>query len=908
MRVLLAAAVAVTAGGFAATPAHAADPAGTVVLTSATTGAIPNTVWVTAASATRVAVQTETGGDVVLDNTGAVVRDLGGDYVGEVTDTHALVQDADTECMRVVTLATGASVQLACGGGRSVLGAHDVAYVTFDPDTGDSVARRRNLDTGVQTVLSTDLSVFGEPAVSTPNGFVTEVNTYDEATGTATGRFVHRTWANPSAGTPLQLTWDANISYASCGSANATLASCRVSDPDGNEDHWLVPLDGTAPAAAPGAYTVLAGPTLRAWLTDDFAWQVSNGSTTVTYPGLRGGPEQGGSTLVGVDGGVLRRFTGPSASSVIPFDAGMAPLATRQLALGTGRVAWNDTTSATNNLWSRSLTRSGSTITPGAVGSPLTGRSSDRDLAITSGWTLFSDFGGVDDQLSTPRVIRDGVARTLGPSSAAPLELDASGSRALVTEVSLCDPCRTWLYDLARATTIPLDLGPGYVQNLELWGDFVAAAIYDPATGVTRIVVRDLVSGSTRTLGSGEVGLNGFEDGKVLWSRWSGSPQGYLVTPVVAGSSTTQVGEISESEEVSELTTNGYLVTDWDTGVTQLLTPAGLRINLPQASRQVHDDTVAWVGDDGRPRVAPLPHAVRKPAYLGNLVAPTSLTNGSWKLQVQASDQLTTCAVSIRNAANAEVRNLPCDPNLARLGEAAVTWDGRTAAGEPALGGSYSWRLTAGNADGVLQDRFNAAAANLTGTIAVAAAPSTIALSYSPNPTRYGAARTITAKVMAGSRPATGSVSIRFGAATPVSVPLTNGVGTLSIGARKAVGTYAVSAAYAGNTAVAASTRTMSMTIYKGISKVFESFPSASQVGAAGKGTVTVKIVGSTVKPTGTVVIRKGTRILVTKTLTRGQVAVTLPRLARGTHTLTIVYKGNANVKRRTLKFGFTQR
>ena len=80
------------------------------------------------------------------------------------------------------------------------------------------------------------------------------------------------------------------------------------------------------------------------------------------------------------------------------------------------------------------------------------------------------------------------------------------------------------------------------------------------------------------------------------------------------------------------------------------------------------------------------------------------------------------------------------------------------------------------------------------------------------------------------------------------------------------------------------------------------------EVGKPGKGVVKVLAAGSTLKGTGTVKIFMGTKVVGQGTLSNGQVTITLMKLAKGKHTLTIKYLGSANVKAGSKSFTITQK
>jgi hypothetical protein len=187
----------------------------------------------------------------------------------------------------------------------------------------------------------------------------------------------------------------------------------------------------------------------------------------------------------------------------------------------------------------------------------------------------------------------------------------------------------------------------------------------------------------------------------------------------------------------------------------------------------------------------------------------------------------------------------------------------------------------------------------------IVTSPSSVALSFSAAPS-YGKATkvTVTTTGIADGQ----TVSIKVGALAAKNAVVTANKATITLPGTTAAKTYSVVATYAGNAEVAGSTATKSLVIAMATPVISESFPLATLVGKPGKGVVKVAIAGSTLKPTGTVKIYLGTKLLKKVTLTNGQVSVILPKLAKGKHTLTIKYLGSANVKAGTKSFTITQK
>jgi ABC-type phosphate transport system substrate-binding protein len=197
----------------------------------------------------------------------------------------------------------------------------------------------------------------------------------------------------------------------------------------------------------------------------------------------------------------------------------------------------------------------------------------------------------------------------------------------------------------------------------------------------------------------------------------------------------------------------------------------------------------------------------------------------------------------------------------------------------------------------------NSASASTAATVRTA---SSVALAVAPSPTRYGASRTVTATVTGAT---TGTVAFKVGTAAAVNVAVTDGVAKYVVAASKAAGSYAISATYLRTDAVASSTTAGTLTIAKATPVLAETFPYATSAGVAGKGYVKVAIANTTLKPTGTVRIYRGTTLLRTAKLSSGQALITLPKFTKGAKVkLTIKYAGSSNVLTGSKTFYITQR
>ncbi|MCW2764311.1 MAG: phosphate transporter substrate-binding protein PhoT family [Nocardioides sp.] len=91
-------------------------------------------------------------------------------------------------------------------------------------------------------------------------------------------------------------------------------------------------------------------------------------------------------------------------------------------------------------------------------------------------------------------------------------------------------------------------------------------------------------------------------------------------------------------------------------------------------------------------------------------------------------------------------------------------------------------------------------------------------------------------------------------------------------------------------------------------SSIKESFPASVARGKKASGVVTVTLAGLSTKATGSVKIKDGSKTLASKSLSGGKANVTLPKLAKGKHTLKIIWAGNANATGSSKTFTITQK
>ncbi|MGY5013129.1 Ig-like domain repeat protein [Streptomyces sp. 900105755] len=141
----------------------------------------------------------------------------------------------------------------------------------------------------------------------------------------------------------------------------------------------------------------------------------------------------------------------------------------------------------------------------------------------------------------------------------------------------------------------------------------------------------------------------------------------------------------------------------------------------------------------------------------------------------------------------------------------------------------------------------------------------------------------------------TGKVTVKDGT-TVVGTGTLDASGKVTIGLSNhlKVATHSLSVSYAGSSSLNASSATVSLKITKATASVSTSAPTS--VSHTAKAKVTVKVTAAGTTPTGTVRIYQGSKVIATGTLSGGKVTITLPKLAKGRHTLHAFYVGSSTV------------
>ncbi|MDM7830605.1 Ig-like domain-containing protein [Cellulomonas edaphi] len=161
----------------------------------------------------------------------------------------------------------------------------------------------------------------------------------------------------------------------------------------------------------------------------------------------------------------------------------------------------------------------------------------------------------------------------------------------------------------------------------------------------------------------------------------------------------------------------------------------------------------------------------------------------------------------------------------------------------------------------------------------------------------YGKAVKVTVKVVdAKGKPATGKVTLS-GAGTARTVTLSSGLAAVTLPASLPVKSYTLKATYSGSSTVSATSATRTLKVTQGkVSKVATKVTRIPTTKAYGKATVTVTTASGLALATGKVKVtisRGGLKATETFTLKSGKATFTLPKLPKGTWSISTKYVGS---------------
>ncbi len=178
----------------------------------------------------------------------------------------------------------------------------------------------------------------------------------------------------------------------------------------------------------------------------------------------------------------------------------------------------------------------------------------------------------------------------------------------------------------------------------------------------------------------------------------------------------------------------------------------------------------------------------------------------------------------------------------------------------------------------------------------ISQAVTTTLLTSSANPSAYGQPITFTATVTSAGPTPTGTVTFKNGSA-PLGTASLNPQGSATFTTLTlAAGTYAITAAYSGDTSSAKST---SATLNQIVNQAATTTQLISSVNPAAVGesvTFTAVVRSATAFATGSVTFNMGSTVLGSGSLVNGSAKVAVTTLPKGTETITATYTGSTNV------------
>jgi hypothetical protein len=184
-----------------------------------------------------------------------------------------------------------------------------------------------------------------------------------------------------------------------------------------------------------------------------------------------------------------------------------------------------------------------------------------------------------------------------------------------------------------------------------------------------------------------------------------------------------------------------------------------------------------------------------------------------------------------------------------------------------------------------------AAASQITQSIIVNQASSTISVASSSNPSMYSMFLTFTATLIGG---ASGNVTFYDGG-TAIGTGVISGTTATFSTAALLAGPHSITASWGGNSNFTGATSNAITQIVNKESVVINSASSLSPSVYGDNVAWTFTLTGSGIIPTGTVTIKDGANTLATVPLNAGIATYNTSALVAGSHTLTAVYSGDNN-------------
>jgi hypothetical protein len=583
-------------------------------------------------------------------------------------------------------------------------------------------------------------------AFTTPRGIVYETKHHGDWYQKFAGRHpVHRIHIPTRPG---------DAYFSACYSRNAHYLGCwhGYDDDDSNaaDSVELIPLDGGKPQVTstnPGE-PALAG--------DSAVWATGNtfyGSGTPTLEQMTYGTSDVQSRPTRVTGPSPRTynaataygkaiFTGPNEDTIISVDptgavdtlyrSAPAPVTVTGFALSAGRIVDADNQADSDHpdhvvsLRQHPVSSDGSTVSVGAsavidpdnVNPPETDetwgpRQPMAASADTTAYLVQDPASGVDLRVLSP----------LGNQTVDDVEyfpLQVSGNRVLYYGEA-AGANTAFLLDLTTDQTTNLTLT---YQGIDfwLWGDYLVYRTADHlhqvtlSTGANQVIVDSPVE-SPREVGKYVVYDTGGRKVTILDVDAHTSSK-FRLPKGTSALGLSDDGPIYEAPSGTIYQSpSRWFLHRWGGKEMPLIGSHAIRtVDQPQVAGRA----LAWIDPNDDLQVAPLDLTPLAPQSLGDAVTPATYNAAGparWDVTIPYSEPLTSCAMSIRQG-GATVRTLPCAPDQADLGVAAVSWDGKDSHGTEVTPGVYTWTVNAAGAGGAALDAAGTSA-RVSGTVAV---------------------------------------------------------------------------------------------------------------------------------------------------------------------------------------------
>jgi len=190
-------------------------------------------------------------------------------------------------------------------------------------------------------------------------------------------------------------------------------------------------------------------------------------------------------------------------------------------------------------------------------------------------------------------------------------------------------------------------------------------------------------------------------------------------------------------------------------------------------------------------------------------------------------------------------------------------------------------------------DSNNNAVTSTAVAVTVSQVTATISLSVSKSNPTYGASITFTATLPSA---ATGTVTFKDGTTTIGTGTVSAGKATLAY-SKLAVGSHSITAVYGGDVDYKGVTSSaVSVAVGKAVpADALTSSSNPAKTGTSVTFTATISGPAGVTAPSGTVTFKDGTTTLGSGTIASGKALYTTSKLAKGSHSITAVYGGDAN-------------